>query len=134
MNTRLFIGIAAALSWAPVEALAHLARPMPLFQVMALALFVAFFTVRLIAYVSGVCATHPWRSPAALLGAGAVCAWGVHLYGETSIWTVPGTAWLAVALLALGPLSLTVWAWQVGARNWVFVLAAVSVLVGGRLI
>lgn len=134
MKTRIFIGILAALSWAPVEALVHLARPMAPFQVTALALLAAFSTVRSITYVRAIRLTDAWRGPEALLGAGAVCAWGLHLYSESSIWSVPNTAWIAVVALALGPLSLTVWAWRVGARNWVFVLAAGAVLAGGYLI
>jgi hypothetical protein len=130
MNRSTFIALAAALSWTPVEALIHLARPMPLFQVMGLALFLAFLSVRLASFISGVCAVHPWRSPAAVLGLGALGAWGLHLSFESSIWAAPASAWAAVAALALGPLGLSVWAWQAGQRTWVFALAGVCVLLG----
>ena len=134
MNARLILGILAALSWAPLEALVHLARPVPPLQVAALALFIAFIVVRMAAYVQGVCAVQPWRSPAAVLGLGALGAWGVQLMTGHAVWAAPNSAWLAVAIIALGPLSLTAWAWQAGARAWLFAAAAGVVLLGGRLI
>lgn len=139
MNTRLITGIFAALSWVPLEALVHLARPVPPLQVAALALFGAFIVVRLVDFVRGVCAVRPWQSPAAVLGLGALGAWGLQLAIGHSIWAAPNSAWYAIAAIALGPLSLTAWAWQTGAgqtgaRAWVLALAAGAVLLGGRLI
>lgn len=134
MNARFIIGLLAALSWAPLEALVHLARPVPPLQVAALALFGAFVVVRLVSYVQGVCAIHPWRSPAAVLGVGALGVWGLHLATGHSIWTAPQTSWFAIAAIALGPLSLTAWTWQTGARFWVLLLAAGALLLGSRLI
>ncbi|MCR4378580.1 MAG: hypothetical protein NUV50_10885 [Rhodospirillales bacterium] len=134
INARLIIGIFAALSWAPLEALVHLARPVPPLQVAALALFGAFIVVRLVTYMQGVCAVRPWQSPAAVLGLGALAAWGLQLTSGHSVWAAPNSAWFAIAAITLGPLSLTAWAWQTGAKAWVLALAAGALLLGGRLI
>ncbi|HEY9097148.1 MAG TPA: hypothetical protein VIN35_15495 [Hydrogenophaga sp.] len=130
MNKTTFIALAAALSWAPLDALVQLARPMPVFQVAGLALFLAFLVVRMVNFIGGVCAVRPWRTPAAVLGLGALAAWGLHLSLESSIWLAPASAWVAIVALALGPLCLSVWAWQAGQRTWVFALAGVCVLLG----
>lgn len=137
MNRGRILGIAAALSWAPASALLHLALPMPLLQTFALALLCAFFAVRGVDFVRGVCPAHPLRNPAAALGLGAVVLWGAHLAAETSIWSASAWAWGAVALLGLGPVSLSAWAWRAtddGDRGWIAGLAAVAYVAGRWLI
>lgn len=134
MNVRIIIGVLAGLSWAPVEALVHLARPMPPLQVAALALLGAGVVVGLVTTLRGGSILHPWQQPAAILGLAALGAGGVQLASGAFIWSTSASSWLALAALALGPLSLTAWAWQAGARTGVFVLAAGAVLIGGRLI
>lgn len=40
-----------------------------------------------------------------------------HLYGETTVWTAPWTAWLGVLALGLGPVGIAFFTWDIGMKQ-----------------
>jgi len=40
-----------------------------------------------------------------------------HLYGETTVWAAPWTAWLGVLALGLGPVGIAFFTWDIGMKQ-----------------